>query len=186
MPASACPTTSGSRYGSVCATATLPDCARSPRRTVPLGRPMTSWAGDSLLLHDIGTDAIAELSERTGVPRPAPRTLQELAWPELWPTPLQPHAKPRRHGNSPRQVPSLSDRGPTRFAATPPVALHHFYRTDSNRLARRDYARAGPLSNRGGRTTTPLSALPISAHSDVCLTLKRLPSPRPTLPCSRR
>ena len=48
-----------------------------------LGRRIAAWT----LLHDFGTDAIAELFDNSGTNRPAPSlaALQALVWPELWP-----------------------------------------------------------------------------------------------------
>ena len=47
-----------------------------------LGRRIAAWT----LLHDFGTDAIAELFENTGTTRPAPSlaALQALVWPDVW------------------------------------------------------------------------------------------------------
>jgi len=48
-----------------------------------LGRRVAAWT----LLHDFGTDAIAELFDTSGATRPARslEALQALVWPELWP-----------------------------------------------------------------------------------------------------
>ena len=48
-----------------------------------LGRRVAAWT----LLHDFGTDAIAELFHTSGAARPARslEALQALIWPELWP-----------------------------------------------------------------------------------------------------
>ena len=47
-----------------------------------LGRRIAAWT----LLHDFGTDAIAELFDASGATRPARslEALQVLVWPELW------------------------------------------------------------------------------------------------------
>ena len=47
-----------------------------------LGRRIAAWT----LLHDFGTDAIAELFDNTGATRPAPSlpALRQLAWPSVW------------------------------------------------------------------------------------------------------
>ena len=47
-----------------------------------LGRRVAAWT----LLHDFGTDAIAELFETSGAIRPARslEALQALVWPDLW------------------------------------------------------------------------------------------------------
>ena len=48
-----------------------------------LGRRIAAWT----LLHDFGTDAIAEVFDHTGITRPAPslHELRSLLWPAIWP-----------------------------------------------------------------------------------------------------
>ena len=57
-----------------------------------LGRRVAAWT----LLHDFGTDAVAELFDTSGAIRPARslEALQALVWPELWPPGAWPHAAP--------------------------------------------------------------------------------------------
>ena len=61
-----------------------------------LGQRIAAWT----LLHDYGSDAIAELFEASGVPRPAAslEALQELVWPGLWSSRPVSGARPRRTG----------------------------------------------------------------------------------------
>ena len=61
-----------------------------------LGRRIAAWT----LLHDFGTDAIAELFESSGAPRPAPSlgALQDLVWPGIWPARQISGAPQRRTG----------------------------------------------------------------------------------------
>jgi hygromycin-B 7''-O-kinase len=61
-----------------------------------LGRRIAAWT----LLHDFGTDAIAELFENSGAACPAPslETLQALVWPGIWPARQISGARQRRTG----------------------------------------------------------------------------------------
>ena len=61
-----------------------------------LGQRIAAWT----LLHDYGSDAIAELFEASGAPRPAALldALQDLVWPGLWSSRQVSGARPRRKG----------------------------------------------------------------------------------------
>ena len=61
-----------------------------------LGQRIAAWT----LLHDYGSDAIAELFENSGVARPVPslEALQALVWPGIWPPRQVSGARRRRTG----------------------------------------------------------------------------------------